>query len=239
MTSFLIVQHEDNCPADYFGQWWREAGVDQHVVFGPRDAVPAELGEHDALVVLGGGMSCTSDEENPWLAPTRHLIERTVAAGKPFLGICLGHQMATVALGGEVGRKEQCSIGLTPVGINDDGRGDALLSAVAEPAEAVQYNYDHVTRVPDGAVVLATAPDGHVQALRFADRAWGVQFHPECSPATFDEWTVDKPEDKQPADVTEVPLADLAAAITAAEPQLQKTWRPLALRFVDLVKENR
>ncbi|MBD4653311.1 type 1 glutamine amidotransferase, partial [Xanthomonas citri pv. citri] len=28
------------------------------------------------------------------------------------------------------------------------------------------------------------------EAVRFAERAWGVQFHPECTPEIFDAWTI-------------------------------------------------
>lgn len=235
MTSFLIIQHEDNCPADFFGQWWREAGVDLTIVHGKRDEIPAGLGEHAALVVLGGGMSCQSDDENPWLPATRSLIADTVRADRPFLGICLGFQLAAVGLGGQVVRKDVVSMGLTPIGLQSAAATDPLFEVVADGARAVQYNVDHVAVLPDGASVLAHAADGHVQAARFAERAWGVQFHPECSPATFDDWTVAKPDEKRPSTPGGVPLERLADEVRAADAELAATWRPLALRFRDLV----
>ena len=49
-------------------------------------------------------MGACDDAVAPWLAPTRALIADAVARGVPTLGVCLGHQLAAVALGGTVGR---------------------------------------------------------------------------------------------------------------------------------------
>jgi len=96
MTQIFIV-HEPSCSPGRLGQLWRNAGADVVEINAWNHPVPPIV-DADALVVLGGSMSCQDDAEAPWLAPTRQLISRTVRAGTPFLGICLGHQLATVAL---------------------------------------------------------------------------------------------------------------------------------------------
>lgn len=238
MTRFLLIQHEDNCSPDYFGQWWREASVKADILHGKTDPLPEQLpADVDALVVFGGGMNCNSDAENPWLPGTRALIAQAVEQGIPFLGICLGHQLATVALGGAVAPKDAPTIGLTEIGVLEAGYEDVLFQVVAPGARQVQYNYDAVTQLPEGAVVLAASPeDSHIQAVRFAPLAWGVQFHPECSPATFDGWTVDKDEDKQPQIPGERSLEELAEEIHGAETTTVQTSRALAMQFLQIAK---
>jgi GMP synthase (glutamine-hydrolysing) len=233
VARLLVIQHEDECPPAWFGEWLTDAGLELHVVQAHRgDQVPARLGSHVALMVLGGEMGANDDAAHDWLAPTRALIATVVDAGQPFLGICLGHQLATVALGGEVTRNPHGPAeGLTAVVLTPAGRDDPLL-ADSEGRRSVQWNGDIAARLPDGAVSLATAPDGTVQAARFRDRAWGVQFHPEASPAVFRSWTVDKPSDRPVRDH----VVAAAAAIDAAEAELRAAWEPLARRFAELVR---
>ena len=47
-------------------------------------------------------MGANDDATSPWLPAVKELIREAAADGVPTLGICLGHQLATVALGGEV-----------------------------------------------------------------------------------------------------------------------------------------
>ncbi len=229
----LVVQHQDDCPPAWFGDWFAAAGVGYDVLAASREAMPTGLDDHDALVVLGGEMGANDDAGFGWLGPTRKLIASVVADERPFLGICLGHQLAAVALGGEVmPNPHGQALGLTPLGLTDAGRADDLLGVVAPGSLAVQWNSDIVTRLPEGAVVLATSPDGTVQAARFGCRAWGVQLHPEVGPETFQRWIeAEAAAGKPPTDRTR----EVHTAIAAAERQLRSSWQPLATRFADVV----
>lgn len=233
----LFIQHADDCPPGWFGDWLGDSGVHFDVVHGGRgDEIPTELGMYAGLVVLGGEMGANDDADHPWLTPTKALIASVVRANRCFLGICLGHQLAAAALGGEVIRNPHGeSTGLTPVTLTDAGQGDPLLCSVANSARAVQWNHDIVSSLPEGATLLATSPDGTAQAVRYGDSAWGVQFHPETSPAIFRSWTVDNRSAYMPGGFD---LAEIARGISAAEPELRRSWAPLAARFADLVRQR-
>ncbi len=228
-----MIQHEDDCPPAWFGAWFREAGLGYDVVLGHRgETVPADLGPYDALVVLGGEMGANDDEACPWLTPTKTLIRTTVVAGLPFLGICLGHQLAGAALGGEVtSNPHGRANGLTPVQLTEAGAADELMKVVRVGAPAVQWNDDVVRRLPVGATVLAMAPDGTAQAVRFGAAAWGVQFHPEAGPDVFDDWTNSARGD----DEERAHQRRTAELIRSSQDQLRRDWRPLAVRFAELV----
>jgi GMP synthase (glutamine-hydrolysing) len=234
----LVVQHEDDCPLGWFGEWFESAGLPYAVLpahrLDPPSAVPTELGYgYSGLVVLGGEMGAYDDETHPWLTATKQLIVSTVRAGRPFLGICLGHQLAAVALGGRVEPNPHGhATGLTPLGLTEAGQHDVLLGTAPAGARTVMWNKDVVTRLPDCAVELATSPDGTVQAARFAQHAWGVQFHPEASPGIFDGWTVEKPSAAVPRGI-DVPAA--ARAVRAAAPELRHHAEPLAKAFARVV----
>jgi GMP synthase (glutamine-hydrolysing) len=231
----LIIQHEDDCTPAWFGEWFLEEGLEYDIISGHRDqVVPESLDGYAGLVVLGGEMGANDDAACPWLVPTKSLISHTVTSGRWFLGICLGHQLAAVALGGEIivnprGR----ALGLNPVRLTAAGRADELTSVIAEGARSIQWNNDIVSRLPDGATELATSPDGSVQAARFGSRAWGLQFHPEASPAVFATWV--KAAAMAPADGDSQQLAAVAAELVVAEAELRRDWAALARRWSKLV----
>lgn len=227
----LVIQHEPDAPPAWLGQWWAAAGVHLDVLRADLgDPVPEETEHHDGLVVLGGAMGACDDAENTWLEPTRALLRAAVARGLPTLGVCLGHQLLAVALGGHVDRNPSGrTVGLVPVVLTDAGRTDPLLSDV-DGIPAIHYNDDVVLDAPRGAVVLATLPDGRPQAVRYGPAAWGVQFHPETSPEVFESWLRwDAPEGLTPDQST------LLAGVTAAEPVMRAGWQPFADRFVELL----
>lgn len=234
-TRLLIIQHEDDCPPAWFGEWFGEAGVEYDVVLGHRgEAVPAELDPYDGLVVLGGEMGANDDADHDWLAPTKLLIAQVVDKGQCFLGICLGHQLAVAGLDGEVivnplGQ----AVGLTPVTLTSEGEADELLGVVSAGSRSIQWNRDVASRLPEGATALATAPDGTVQAARYSDSAWGVQFHPEASPAVFASWI------NADGVVRSTRLEQTLDEITGAEDELRRAWAPLAGRFAEIVTTRR
>jgi GMP synthase (glutamine-hydrolysing) len=235
----LVIQHEDDCPPGWLGEWLEDAGVGLTVVHGHRgEPVPASTAGYDGLLVLGGEMGAYDDVPCPWLPPTRRLVAQTVARAVPFLGVCLGHQLAAVALGGSVGKNPHgTATGLTPVLLTDAGRADALLGCVEPGQRAVQWNEDVVTALPAGSTLLAQSPDTSVQAVSFGPRAWGVQFHPEVSPEIFSSWTVNGPKADQPRP-DGVDIAKAAADVAAARSELRAAWRPLAERFAALVASS-
>ena len=209
-TTLLVVQHEPEAPGGWLTQRWAELGIEVEGVRGDLgEAVPARL-EHDGLVVLGGAMNADEDETYAWLAPTKALVRATVADGIPTLGVCLGHQLMAVALGGSVILNPQGRTGgLVPLLLNDAGDTDPLLGGLSG-RDVVHYNGDVVSRLPEGAAQLATAPDGSVQAARFGPRAWGVQFHPETTPEIFASWVADfRPEPHEAPDSPATWLADM------------------------------
>ena len=236
MTTVLVVQHEDDAPAGWVGEWMEAAGATLDVRrchLG--DPLPGSLTDHDGLVVLGGEMGANDDAAYPWLTATKELIRDAVDTDRPLFGICLGHQLAAVALGGSAapnpaGRQ----IGVFDVGWTPDADADPMLGPLAEaawagrPTPAVQWNNDVVTEPPAGSVVLARATDGTVQVLRFAPRAWGVQLHPEVGRDIVERWTQTDPG---------APIA--LDRIGALEPVLRATWQPPVEVFVTELASGR
>lgn len=232
----LVVQHEDDCPPGWFGEWLLDAGarLDVRRPYAG-DALPRDLSAHSGMLVLGGDMGAHDDAAHPWLGEVKALVRGASADGTPALGICLGHQLAAVALGGDVAvnpRGQQ--VGVLDVGWTDAARTDPLVrttAALAGGAPAAQWNNDVVTRLPEGATVLARAATGELQAARLAPSVWGVQWHPEAGAEIIGGW-IDA--DRDAAMERGVDLDRYLADIAAAGKDLRATWRLLAAAFASL-----
>ena len=160
------------------------------------DPLPAALAGYAGLVVLGGTMGATDDDVAPWLPATRRLLAAGVEQQVPTLGICLGAQLLAVATGGRVERGAAgLEVGVVLVAFRTDAADDALLGAVVAgcgPEPLVpQFHQDAVTRLPPGAVLLATGERYPHQAFRLGTCAWGLQYHPEVTAADWTAWLRD------------------------------------------------
>jgi GMP synthase (glutamine-hydrolysing) len=235
----LVVQHEDDGPPGHVGRWLLEAGcaLDVRRPYAG-EHLPGDLAAHDGLLVLGGAMGANDDDRHWWLAPTKALIRVADGSGVPTLGICLGHQLAATALGGVSKRNPHGQqIGLLDVGFTVDASADPLVGVLsASPRRGVQWNYDVVDPLPDGATVLAATPDGEVQAARLGPAMWGVQLHPEVDQGIVGAWVTDD-ERTELAD-RGLDADGILAEIEAARAELDEAWRPLARGFARLVHEH-
>jgi anthranilate synthase component 2 len=104
------------------------------------------------------------------------LVAACADAGKPLLGVCLGHQSIGQHFGGRVVRGGLMHGKVSPV--THDGTG--LFKDLPSPFIATRYHSLVVEDAPDCLVVNATSDDAHVMGFRHATLPiHGVQFHPE------------------------------------------------------------
>lgn len=136
------------------------------------------------VIITGSASSVT--ERAPWILRAETYLAGMVEAEQPLLGICFGHQLLGQALGGLVERNPRGrEMGTVELRILQD---DPLLDRSITPALAHATHVDSVTVLPPGARVLATTELEPHAALRFGERAWGVQFHPEFDELVMSEY---------------------------------------------------
>jgi GMP synthase (glutamine-hydrolysing) len=139
--------------------------------------VPA-LSGFDAVVMSGSPLSVTTPL--PWYAPAADALLEAAARGLHVLGVCFGHQLLAWRLGGEVAKNPHGrELGTAQVTLTPEGRADALFRGLPPVLQVQATHEDAVTRLPDGARLLATNATCPVQAFGVGDRLRAVQFHPE------------------------------------------------------------
>ena len=104
------------------------------------------------------------------------LVAACAEAGKPLLGVCLGHQAIGQHFGGKVVRGGLMHGKTSPV--SHDGTG--LFQGLPSPFIATRYHSLVVQDIPAELIVNATSDDTMVMGFRHAILPiHGVQFHPE------------------------------------------------------------
>jgi para-aminobenzoate synthetase component II len=106
-------------------------------------------------------------------------VRAAIAAHKPLLGVCLGHQAIAEALGGVVTHADELMHGKTSQVVHD---GDALFVGVPASFRATRYHSLAIVEgtVPDDLIVTARTVGGVIMGVRHRSApVHGVQFHPE------------------------------------------------------------
>jgi GMP synthase (glutamine-hydrolysing) len=140
------------------------------------------------IVITGSAASVT--ERAAWMLETEAYLRSAVEAGTPILGICFGHQMLGQALGGRVEKNPRGrQIGSITAKVVAN---DPLIDTDARPFVVNTTHRDIVAELPPGARVVAETALDPLAAIRFTDRVFGVQFHPEFDRETMRAYLMER-----------------------------------------------
>jgi len=184
---FVIIQNDPLCPPGSCLQLLAASGLPYCTVAAFRGEPSPDPGKLCGVIVLGGDMGVYETERFPYLEQVRSFIGKSLLAGTPLLGICLGGQLLAQVAGGQVaspsahGENGICQVTLTAAGASDP-----LFFGVESPFVTFQLHNDSFTP-PPGATLLADSKACPAQAFRLGN-AYGVQFHPEVDRAIVGCW---------------------------------------------------
>lgn len=148
-----------------------------------------DLEAFDALWVMGGPMDVWEVDKHPWLISEKQAIRTWVQElNKPFLGVCLGHQLLADALGGICRPARQPEVGIMDIELTPNGRADPIFDGMEPRQSCLQWHSVEVVQPPDGAKLLARSPACPIQVLRVGAKAVSMQYHVEIEPDTVANW---------------------------------------------------
>ncbi len=185
----LVLQHLAVEHPGIFREFMTEDGGSWETVEIDANETIPDLARYDLMMVMGGPQDVWQESDFPWLVEEKAAIRRfVVELRRPYLGICLGHQLLASAIGGEVGPAAVPEVGILPVEKTQAGRDDALFAGIPDSFLALQWHGAEVTRLPADAVILASSPACAIQAFRYGTHAIGIQFHIEATHDTVADW---------------------------------------------------
>lgn len=147
------------------------------------DRLPESLGHYAGVVIFGGPMGA-NDDHLPFIRDELDWIPRVLAAGTPYLGICLGAQMLARCLGATVGPHPQ---GLHEIGYYRIEPTLAAGTLFPAPMDVYHWHGDGFG-LPADVELLATGDIFPNQAFRYDGSVYGVQFHPEMQENILRWW---------------------------------------------------
>ena len=231
--AIVVLQHSPTAGAMRLGATLRDYGHHLRVIDLHAGApVPADLDDTDGIVSTGGHMSANGSHE--WLEPEMELLRRADDADLCVIGLCLGCQILSRALGGEVGQLEDgIELGWHEVAMTPAGAEDPVHAGIAWNSMQLHWHREQVTVPPDGARVLATSQRCPVQTWTRGLRTYGFQYHVEAESDTIETWAREHPEDLLEAAVTIEELrAQTAAHFDASARLTGRLFESIALLLV-------
>ena len=95
----LVFRHMSDDTGGCFPFLLRKRGFEVSFVEWHQGQTPDNLPATDLIVVLGGAQQVWQEDEHPWLMDEKAVIRDWVASrAKPFIGLCLGHQLLADSL---------------------------------------------------------------------------------------------------------------------------------------------
>ena len=184
----LVFQHVPHEVSGTFDPLLKQVGVRiKYVNFSRQKEVKLNLDSYEGIIILGGPMNVEDSDRYPHLTQEIEWIKKALEKDLFILGICLGAQLLSKALGGEVTKNSVKEIGWYDVALTEAGKKDPFFQYFKNVEKIFQW-HGNTFSIPESCVHLAHSKTCRNQAFKYGNRVYGVQFHLEVSRALIERW---------------------------------------------------
>lgn len=181
----MISHHVVGEGPGYFADCLARHGLEFDVIrIDAGQSYPDSIDDYAGLVFMGGPMSV--NDNLPWISSALELIRTAVDADIPVLGHCLGGQLISKALGGQVTGNRVKEIGWLPVNVVANSSSRDWLKDY--PAEFEVFHWHGETfSIPPGATRILSSRDCANQAFVIG-KTLALQCHIEMTAEMVRDW---------------------------------------------------
>jgi GMP synthase (glutamine-hydrolysing) len=137
-----------------------------------------EISDIDWLIIMGGPMNVYDEQQFPWLADEKKFIRQAIDEGKTVLGICLGSQLISAALGARVYKNDEREIGWFDVELTCFAKSNNLVFDMEDKIKVFHWHGDTFD-LPENAIHLFYSRACKNQAYIYKEKVLALQFHLE------------------------------------------------------------
>ena len=191
MKPVVIVRFSPSEGAGYLAHFLDSAAVPWKLIrIDAGDPLPPDSSAYSGMAMMGGPMSV--NDALPWIPPLLDLIRQSVDRDIPLLGHCLGGQLMSKALGGEITDNKCKEMGWHEVDVADDPQAREWFGAVRK-FTTFQWHYQTFSIPPGAARVLH---NGYCDNQAFAlGPHIGFQCHIEMTSPMVKQWCASDAEE--------------------------------------------
>ncbi len=214
MKPVAIFRHTAIEGAAYFATFLEAHSIPlSYVAIDRGDAVPGSSEAYSGLCFMGGPMSV--NDPLPWIAEECALIRDAVARNIPVIGHCLGGQLMSKALGGQVTRNPVKEIGWGSARSDDNVLARHWLGEQSSNEATVFQWHGETFSIPPGATRILTNDFCNSQIFVMGPHL-AMQCHVEMTPEMIARWCKSWPDEVSG-------LEALPASLQTAEKILDET----------------
>ena len=193
---------------------------------------PDHLDDYAGFVFMGGPMSVNDGDVLPWLAPILKLIRHAVERDQPCLGHCLGGQLMSKAMGGDVTKNRAKEIGWNRVQPTDSPLARAWLGEGTTDLTTFQWHGETFS-IPEGAERILTGTVCANQAFVIG-KSLGMQSHIEMTQEMIEDWCKDWVNENADPALASVQTPDMMrATVNDNLPRLHRLADRLYARWLE------
>jgi GMP synthase-like glutamine amidotransferase len=134
------------------------------------------INNYALVIILGGNQSLTNINSYPYLQNVVQLINKCLSINKPLIGICLGAQLITFALGCEIKSCQKNNIGY-----------DVTIMSYSN---VFRYHFDFI--VPNNSINILEYFEDMPYLYKYGLNVYGIQCHPDIIPEQIHNYTTDE-----------------------------------------------